>query len=149
MIVLFIAKRVFHQTTPYFFSGYTRPVSTTCLCNPRIKPILLSHTQNLPPLPPPLLSRHLIEILTSDKGKSATIPHAYAPVALDQASWNGLDWSRFLGPLEHPSFCPTDLPHGICDMCHGLAYCQGSSIIFPCSISCSLICLCNKRQHRG
>ena len=28
-----------------------------------------------------------------------------------------------------------------------LVFCQGSSIIFPCSISCSLICLCNKRQH--
>ena len=26
------------------------------------------------------------------------------------------------GPLEHPSFCPTDLPRGICDMCQGLAY---------------------------
>ena len=26
------------------------------------------------------------------------------------------------GPLERPPFCPTDLPHGICDMCQGLAY---------------------------
>ena len=26
--------------------------------------------------------------------------------------------------------------------------CQGSSIIFPCSISCLLICLCNKHQRR-
>ena len=27
-----------------------------------------------------------------------------------------------LGPLERPSFCPTDLSRGICGMCHGLAY---------------------------
>ena len=26
------------------------------------------------------------------------------------------------GPSERPSFCPTDLPRSICDMCQGLAY---------------------------
>ena len=33
--------------------------------------------------------------------------------------WIGPDC---LGPSERPSFCPTDLPHGIYDMCLGLAY---------------------------
>ena len=26
------------------------------------------------------------------------------------------------GPSKRPPFCPTDLPHSICDMCQGLAY---------------------------
>ena len=55
---------------------------------------------------------------------------------------SGLVWigPECPGPSERPSFCPTDLPHGICDMCQGLAYIIllyprfGHNLVFVCSV---------------
>ena len=51
--------------------------------------------------------------------QSRTLMPRWHRTKLSGTVWIGPDCP---GPSEHPSFCPTDLPCGICGMCHVLAY---------------------------
>ena len=95
------------------------------VCQPAAPQIPLQHQSKAQPRWPIQLRQKRMTWLTSLVAMASLLLWSRMPMPqrhrteLSGTVWVGPDC---LGPSEGLSFCPTDLPHSIHGMCHGLAY---------------------------